>query len=1116
VTSGAIGSGVRAMVTSTKAIDAVAILFTDVEGSTELMSREGDAVAGEVLRIHEAIVRDRLREWGGRRVGFRGDGFMASFRKPLSALRCAMEIQRALEEHNRAAARSVRVRIGLHLGFVREVGGQLYGQAVHAAARVMGEAAGGEIFVSEAIVRACRDEAGLSFADRGLFWLKGFQERWRLYEVEWRDRDALPAVATTAERAMTPFVARDVERADLRRAVGSALAGEGGLAFVTGEAGVGKTRLTDEIAAEAEARGMRVFAGHSAELEGGEAYLPFVEILERALVGPESPIVLRDALGESAPEIARLVPALRRVLPDLPPPLDLPPEQARRYLWSSMEEFLRRAAQDRPLLIALEDLHWADESSVQLLGYLAPLLKGMPVLVIGTYRDNEFGVTHPLAGLLNRLTRRRLATRIHLQRLPEDGVAAMIGGLAGEDPPGELVHAIYEETEGNPFFVEEVYLHLTETGTLFDADGRFRSDLGIAELDVPASVRLVVGERLARLSPLTRRTLVAAAVSGRVFEPAIVGLVAGLDAAQLAAVFDEAEGARVVVALPSDAAGARFGHELIRQTLIADTSAPARQMLHAQTADAIEKVHAQRVEDHAADLAFHLTRAGPGVDTARLIRYLRIAGDRAVETAAFEDAVAHLERALSLASERDHADRAQILERLAIARRSVGRWEDALGTMNDALDMYQRLGESDAVGRLAWWMVYQLAWAARFQDAVTVAQRGLGLLGDVVNPDRARLLSVTGWVVGLSGDHASAVGLFAAARSLADQLEDPRVRADVRHMEALQHMGYVEFQQGIEAGRDAARVFEDDGDLWQLCGVLAFVQFQLGTILRADDAIALADRVAELAQRLGHLGAQFLSVADSIRRDGVMAGDLGVIEELARREIEICRRGNLPWLYTGHLYLGLASHWAGRWGDAERELRTALELEPPGAFSGQSAAQLALHLAELGRAREVVELYEGARDRLPVAGRVHGLGAWNALLGFTEALYVAGYGDRAGGLYPMVEEALALGEWITFDCRLVRTRAGIAAAAARRWDEAERHYDLALEKAISIGNRIEQADIHRLRARMHAERGHEGDVERATTLIAASARRYRDLGMTALAERIETSLARTGLAHASG
>jgi class 3 adenylate cyclase/tetratricopeptide (TPR) repeat protein len=1101
------------MTTDTKTSEALTILFTDVEGSTELLNREGDAVAGEVLRIHEEMVRDRLREWGGRVVGFHGDGFLASFRQPRSALRCAVAIQRALEAHNRSAAPQVRVRIGLHLGFVRDVRGQLYGQAVHAAARVMGEAAGGEIFASEAIVMASRDEASVSFADRGLFWLKGFRDRWRLYAVEWRDRREPLTVATTAERAMTPFVARDVERADLRRAVRSALAGEGGLAFVTGEAGVGKTRLMDEVAAEAAARGMRVYTGHGAEMEGG-AYLPFVEILERALLGPESPIALRDALGESAPEIARLVPGLRRVLPDLPPPLDLPPEQARRYLWSSVEEFLRRAAQDRPLLLGLEDLHWSDEPSLQLLDYLAPLLPGMPVLIIGTYRDNEFGVTHPLAGLLNRLTRRRLATRIHLQRFQQDGVAAMIRGLAGEDPPGDLVQAIYEETEGNPFFVEEVYLHLSETGALFDGDGRFRPDLGVRELDVPASVRLVVGERLARLSPLAQRTLVAAAVSGRVFEPAVVGRVASLDAAQLAAVFDEAERAHVVVALPSEAARARFGHELIRQTLLADTSAPARQMLHARTADAIETVHAHHVEDHAADLAFHLTRAGPGVDTERLVRYLHIAGDRAIETAAFEDAASHLERALSLGPESDDVDRARILERLAIARRSVGRWEDALGTMNDALDMYQRLGEPEAVGRLSWWMVYQLAWAARFQDAVTVAQRGLGLLGDVVNPDRARLLSATGWVVGLSGDHAAAAQLFAVARSLADQLEDPRVRADVFHMEALQHMGYVEFQEGIEAGREAARVFEQEGDLWQLCSVLAFVQFQLGTILRADDAIELADRVAALAQRLGHLGAQFLSVADSIRRDGVMAGDLDVIEELARREIEICQRGNLPWLYTGHLYLGLAAHWAGRWDEAERELRTALELEPPGAFSGQSSAHLALHFAELGRPGEVVELYDSARDQLPVAGGVHGLGAWNALLGFTEALYVAGFEDRAAALYPLVEEALGLGEWITFDCRLVRTRAGIAAAAARRWDEAERHYDLALEQATAIGHRIEQADIHRLRARLHAERGREGDAERATSLTAASARMYRDMGMTAWAERLDPPVAPAGLAHA--
>jgi predicted ATPase len=189
----------------------------------------------------------------------------------------------------------------------------------------------------------------------------------------------------------------------------------------------------------------------------------------------------------------------------------------------SIQEFLDRAAQDRPLVLVLEDLHWADESSVLLLEHLAPRLGETPILVIGSYRDVEVSSTHPLTRVVTQLSRRNLITRIALKRLPIDDVTALIGGLSGQEPPPGLVQAIYTESEGNPFFIEEVFLHLAESGRLFDEEGRFLPNLRVAENDVPQSVRLVIGERLGRLSQSTRDVLAAAAASGRVFWPQVAG-----------------------------------------------------------------------------------------------------------------------------------------------------------------------------------------------------------------------------------------------------------------------------------------------------------------------------------------------------------------------------------------------------------------------------------------------------------------------------------------------------------------------------------------------------------------------------------------------------------------
>jgi tetratricopeptide (TPR) repeat protein len=834
-------------------------------------------------------------------------------------------------------------------------------------------------------------------------------------------------------------------------------------------------------------------------------------MIEQGMVTPRSPAALRQALGEAAPEIARIAPALRLVIPEIPAPLDLPPEQARRHLWLSMREFIGRAATERPLLLVLEDLHWADESTL-LLEYLAPHLPDMPVMVVGTFRDDEVGPSSPLARILNRLVRERLVTRVGLRPLTEQAVAALVAGLSGQRPPAAFVRGLYAQSDGNPFFAEEIYLHLAESGVLFDGQGRFREDLRIEDLDVPASVRMVVGERLAQLSEPTQRALVAVAVRGRVFELDLVERVAGEPGRDLLDAFDEAERARLITPSRSETSSYTFSHELIRQTLLADASTVRRRRLHLAIAGALEAIHADDLEAHAADLAYHLARGGTGGQDGRLVRYLRMAGDRAMETAAWAEAADHFAQAVSLLERRpggreeDRGALAELVERLAMALRSQGRWDEALKVVDEALRLYEALGRVDALGRLCGAMSYQLGWAAKWEEAVAVATRGLAALGGLPNPDRARLLAAA-WVSGLAGDYAGATGMFAAARELATQLNDETALADVLQLQTIHHMAWVELADGVAAGLQAAEVYEASGDLWELTGVLAFVEYQHRTLASPEPTAAnaarltgLAERVAPMAERLGHLGAEFMIVASRIRIEGVYPADLAFVERTGRHVVEICERGGLPWLYVGHCYLGLAAHWRGDWETAERELRLADQLEAPGAIGGQSAAHLAMHLALAGRGDEAVEIVEARRPGLPVAGQTSSIGAWNMLFGFVEALALAGRRDEVAALRPLLEEALALDDWITFDGRLVVTRAAIAAAAARDWDAAERHLAAALATAEELGNRIEQVDLGFWRARMLLDRDGPGDRAAGAALAAEVAGRYRQLGLPRHAE----------------
>jgi class 3 adenylate cyclase/tetratricopeptide (TPR) repeat protein len=1078
------------------------IMMTDVVGSTALRRARGDRDADDILALQTAIVRDDVLAFGGRVRKSLGEGFLVSFPSAVAAVRAATAIQQALDEHNTAdPQRAVEIRIGLHTGQVTERDGDLYGQAVHAAARVMAEAVGGQILTSDEVRKHAELQVDWSFLDSGVFWLRGFSERWRLYEVSW-NHTSTAARTIAAPAGLAPLVEREAELAILRQLIDEALAGHGRLALVAGEPGVGKSRLAAAIGDEAQARGMRVLIGHCVEMSGAAPYLPYVEIIEQAISSPRSPLALREALGDVAPEIARIAPALRRVFPDIPPPIEMPAELARRYVWNSLSEFLGRAAQGQPLLLVLEDLHWADESTLLLTEYLAPLLPEMPVLVLGTYRDIELDLQRPLARVIGELERRRLVEQVSLRRLSLDGLRAMLQALAGQRAPEKLARMIDRETEGNPFFVEEVYLHLVESGVLLDEHGRVRPDVRLDEASVPESIRLVLGQRLDRLAVPTREVLVAAAVAGRIFTSDLVGEVTGAGPDALAEAFDEAERAQLVKP-GRNPDQLMFSHELIRQTLLSGVSAVKRERLHLQAANAISRRYSDHLDAHAGDLAYHLSHAGRYGDRASLVHYLTIAGDRAFDAAAFDDAVGHFDHALSLLSADDQLGHAQLLERLAMARRSVGRWDDALRTMNGALDRYEALGQTEAIGRLCWAMVYQLVWSARFVEGVQVGQRALAALGDTLSADKARLLSAMAWAISFSGDYAAATATFDQARALAEQVGNERALADVLHVQTIHHLGYGELAEGVRVGLRAAEIFERENALWDLCSVQAFVIYEDGTLGSREQATRLADKTLGIAERLGHLGAAFMVLSHQIRV-AAMIGDLPQVEALGPQIVDITERGGLPWRYIGYVYLGLAAHWRGNAERAEAQLRNAVELEPQSAFAGQSVSLLAQHLAHQGRGEEVMELFESARAKLPALDRVNGIGSWNCMLGFVEALYLCGLHEEAVALSPLVERVLELGKrWLALDGRLLETRAALAAAAAGQWDEAERQFGIAREIAEQMTNRLELVDLSRLHARMLLERGGTGDYARATEMLEEALTTYRAFDMPAYADEAE-------------
>jgi DNA-binding SARP family transcriptional activator len=1074
----------------------VTILFTDVEASTDLRTRHGDETAQQLLRGHEELVRDQVRAHEGIEVKALGDGFMMAFGSARRALACAVAIQRALADR-RLDLPDVKVRIGVNTGEVVLQGDDLYGQAVHAAARIAARADGGEIVVSEIVKQLVGSTPDVTFVDRGRQQLKGFPERFHLFEVVWAEDE--PASLPGAFAVRTPYVARDAERAELAGLVDGAGRSHGSLVLIGGEPGVGKTRLTEELGSEAAARGFRVLVGRCYEIDGAPPYVPFVEILEQALAGAASPEAFRALLGDEAPEVAQLLPRLRRQFPDIPAPLELPPEQERHYLFNSLRDYLARLAAGRPLFLVLDDLHWADEGTLQLLEHLAERIPRQAVLAVGTYRDTEVTPDHPLARPLEGLLRRRLAHRLSLKRLPEEGVAALLGALSGQEPPPSFVTAVHAETQGNPFFTEEVFKHLAEEGRLYDEDGRFRSEVVIGELDVPESLRLVLGRRLERLGDDGRRALAAAAVVGRAFTYELLEALGELAAEPLLDALEEAQRARLIAPLSDSPEEDRllFSHELIRQTLLAELSPPRRRRLHLLVADTLERLHATTLDEQASEIAHHLTQAGPAADRRRLLSFLALAGRQAMRTADYEDALRHFEAAVAMVDLAEPSERADLFTQRGLARRCVGRLEDALPDWEEALRLHEELGNAEDAAHMCHEGSRDLFFLNRDGESLELAERGLAVLGDVDTPQRAEMLAWTGMSGAWVSPFEPGAVLIDEALALAERLGDKRTVGYALVTRSLHRMAFSLHREVLDAGLEGTRLLKAHGDVWEACTALAMMEYAALELGRMQLAAELGEEVVTLASRLGHTFA--LDVAQPIYAWSIQLmtdAAFDACDAKARRHLEVA--GPLGFHHMSATMLAEVAFLRGNWDEALRWAEDAVNHSPENHHtSGMDWACLLRMLAYCGRNAEVHAALDGRSAVLPRPGRPNGLGPWCITDGAIEALWVIGDREGASAFYPLVRELMETTDIMLhiLGPHLVERIAGIGAAAGGERDRAEEHFRTALRQAEELPFEIEGAETRRFYAEMLLERNAPGDRDRARSLVEEALSLYRRVGM---------------------
>lgn len=837
--------------------------------------------------------------------------------------------------------------------------------------------------------------------------------------------------------SLAPFVGRERELNALVQRVATAELGQGGVVLISGDPGVGKSRLVAEIATRARTKGWHVLVGRAYDIEGMPPYLPFVEALREHFRGLGDEELSLHASAISS-ELAALIPeAGRGVAKEALSSSQTEPEAERYRLFESLCDLLlkiSRAPAHHGLLLALDDLHWADRSTLLLFVHLARKLAGARLLVVGTYRTAEVAPDRPIFDALAELSRERLHARLHLLGFSLDETKIFLRRLSGVDAASTVIASIYEQTAGNPFFVEEVVRHL-------EGEGR---DLASPEIDattwgIPEGVREVIAKRLLRLSGETNRVLQAAAVlgDGCAIEP--LAVLADLAGSGFLEALEQAMGAGM---LHEEGELYRFSHPLVQRTIYDGLSFARRQGLHVRAAKALEAGDSPQL--HLSAIAVHHRLAGAAGEPEKAIDYSVRAGEAASALFAYTEATSHWRAALELMQKHGtSAERtADLLLRLGdlMCVTSLDH-QKGIDYLDESLRLYSELGKGE-----------------RAADVHVRLGRHLSTMYDAMDIERAREhFRAAEAVIGQDGDAARLCSIYTGIASTA--------------------MWSVRTAEGLNASRramDLARASEAE-----FAHAAALHAWHLAARGQLAEAQRFGQRACEMAERLDD--PVVAVVADWLR--GTLSYTLGDPTEGQRwylRELSKPRLAQAPvqrrrlasmlaWaysfsgnlkdarelLYTGDRDMppelwaqGGVAYWGGDWEHARSVLTEDSQVRRRNGDRYSAADNLWLLgrvLMSLGEQNEAEASFEEA-----LALATDGT-EWNLVLEVrarAELALLCADAGRTSEARPHVERCdavLAEGEdWLGLAGRVALARAALAINDGEL-QKAEKHFGLAIE-----------------------------------------------------------------------
>jgi predicted ATPase/DNA-binding SARP family transcriptional activator/class 3 adenylate cyclase len=907
--------------------------------------------------------------------------------------------------------------------------------------------------------------------------------------------------AAPGRRAAGTFVGREAELELLEGGLEDALNGRGRMFLLVGEHGIGKSRLADEFASRAKQRGANVLWGRCWEAGGASAYWPWVQSLRSYVRGRDSE-ALRTLVGGRAPELAQLLPELEDLHADLPAPRTLDPDSARFRLFDSVTGFLRNAAREETLVLVLDDLHAADEPSLLLLRFFAGELAEIPVVVVGTYREEEAGEDEPVSASLSEL-RRLQSQHLRLGGLSQADVASFVELSTTVAPSERLVNALYTETEGNPLFVGEVVRLLASEGRLTEAPGDGW------RLPIPPGVHEAIARRLRRLSKDCRRLLTLASVLGREFDLEALEKASDVSEEELLELLDEAFAARVLAEVPGGLGRMRFSHARVRDALYNDLSTARRVQLHFRIGKALEDLYGADPEPYLAELAHHFFLAGPGGDVDKAVGYTRRAGDRAVHLLAYEEAVRQYGlalRAFERRENKDHREQCELYLAHGDALAKAGSTAEAKESFLAAAELARGAGLAEHLANAALGYGGRLVWTRAWGDEylVPLLEEALARLPESDSKLRVQVLArLAGGPLRDTLAPAPRMAMADEAVEMARRLGDPATLAYAIEGRCETYWGPDALEERLALAEELIQVGEGSGDAER---AYAGHDCRFFALLEGGELLA-AWREHEAASRLAHelrMPARLWITATRNANLALFEGRLAEAEGAIQEALEL---GRLVQSANAELAFDLQLYALRREQGRLEELLNTVERAVDD-YPGYPVLRFVLVdiLVELGREHDARASFDAcAADDFRVDPDDQWLFSLSLL---PEACRELGDVTRASELYERLRpykrhNAVATPEL----CRGSVSRGlGILAGVMSKPSQAVEHFENALEMNAAMGTRPWVAHTEYDYARMLLAGGAPADRVRAAELLASAHATCADLGMTALAGKVTALL----------